>query len=53
LIMVVRDGQRRDSAYYSVIDDDWPEVRVSLERRLEVHRRRQAEQGRTASGAGW
>ena len=31
---VVRGGQRRDSAYYSVVDDDWPEVRRSLERRL-------------------
>jgi RimJ/RimL family protein N-acetyltransferase len=25
---------RRDSAYYSVIDDDWPQVRANLERRL-------------------
>ncbi len=24
----------RDSAYYSVIDDDWPQVRANLERRL-------------------
>jgi RimJ/RimL family protein N-acetyltransferase len=24
----------RDSAYYSVIDEDWPEVRANLERRL-------------------
>lgn len=24
----------RDSAYYSVIDDEWPEVRANLERRL-------------------
>jgi RimJ/RimL family protein N-acetyltransferase len=24
----------RDSAYYSVIDDDWPEVRANLQRRL-------------------
>jgi N-acetyltransferase len=24
----------RDSAYYSVTDDDWPEVRANLERRL-------------------
>jgi len=24
----------RDSAYYSVINDDWPEVRANLERRL-------------------
>jgi len=33
--MLVRGGERRDSAWYAVIDDDWPEVRVALERRLE------------------
>jgi RimJ/RimL family protein N-acetyltransferase len=33
--MLVRHGRRRDSAYYSIIDDDWPEVRANLERRLE------------------
>jgi RimJ/RimL family protein N-acetyltransferase len=27
-------GGWRDSAYYSIIDDDWPEVRANLERRL-------------------
>jgi RimJ/RimL family protein N-acetyltransferase len=27
----------RDSAYYSVIDDDWPEVRANLQRRLATH----------------
>jgi RimJ/RimL family protein N-acetyltransferase len=32
--MVVRDGERRDSAWYAVIDDDWPEVKAALERRL-------------------
>ncbi len=32
--MVVRDGAARDSAYYSVIDDEWPEVKAGLERRL-------------------
>jgi RimJ/RimL family protein N-acetyltransferase len=32
--MLVRGGQRRDSAWYSVIDDDWPEVRANLLRRL-------------------
>jgi N-acetyltransferase len=32
--MVVRDGERRDSAWYAVIDDDWPEVKRALERRL-------------------
>jgi len=33
--MVVRGGERRDSAWYAVIDDDWPEVKAALERRLE------------------
>lgn len=28
----------RDSAYYSVIDDEWPEVRENLQRRLEAKR---------------
>jgi N-acetyltransferase len=32
--MLVRDGERRDSAWYAVIDDDWPAVREALERRL-------------------
>lgn len=32
--MLVRGGRRRDSAYYSIIDDEWPEVRTNLERRL-------------------
>jgi len=32
--MLVRGGQRRDSAYYSIIDDEWPQVRANLERRL-------------------
>ena len=32
--MLVRGGERRDSAYYSVIDDDWPRVRENLIRRL-------------------
>jgi N-acetyltransferase len=31
--MLVRGGERRDSAWYAVIDDDWPEVKASLERR--------------------
>ena len=33
--MLVRGGERRDSAWYAVIDDDWQEVRLALERRLE------------------
>jgi N-acetyltransferase len=32
--MVVRGGERRDSAWYAVIDDEWPEVKAALERRL-------------------
>ncbi len=35
--MVVKDRAARDSAYYSVIDDEWPEVKASLTRRLERH----------------
>ena len=34
--MVVRGGERRDSAWYAVIDDDWPDVKAALERRLEA-----------------
>ena len=32
--MLVRDGERRDSAWYSVLDDEWPVVRANLLRRL-------------------
>jgi len=32
--MIVPDVGQRDSAYYSVIDSEWPEVRANLERRL-------------------
>jgi N-acetyltransferase len=35
--MVIHAGIR-DSAYYAITDDDWPEVRANLERRLEAHR---------------
>jgi RimJ/RimL family protein N-acetyltransferase len=28
---------RRDTAWYSVIADEWPEVRANLERRLSRH----------------
>jgi RimJ/RimL family protein N-acetyltransferase len=34
--MLVRGGQRRDSAWYAVIDDDWPEAKALLERRLGI-----------------
>ena len=33
--MVVRGGERRDSAWYAVIDDDWPAVKQALERRID------------------
>ncbi len=29
--MVMPDGRMRDSAYYSVIDSEWPDVRAALE----------------------
>ena len=32
--MLVRGGENRDSAWYSVVDDDWPAVRANLLRRL-------------------
>jgi hypothetical protein len=36
--MVIRDGGPRNSASYSVIDDEWPEVKALLERRRRAHR---------------
>ena len=36
--MLVRDGEIRDSAYYSIVDEDWPEVRSNLLRRLSAKR---------------
>jgi RimJ/RimL family protein N-acetyltransferase len=32
--MLARDGENRDSAWYSVTDDDWPSVSAHLEARL-------------------
>jgi len=32
--MLVRGGQRRDSAWYAVIDDDWPGAKAALRDRL-------------------
>ena len=40
--MLVRDGENRDSAWYCVLDDEWPRVRARLEARL-------AEKGSNAS----
>ena len=37
----------RDSAYYSIIDEDWPEVRANLQRRLTAV---QARTGEAADG---
>ncbi len=33
--MLVRDGENRDSAWYSIVDDDWPSVRDGLTARLD------------------
>jgi RimJ/RimL family protein N-acetyltransferase len=35
--MLVRDGGPRDSAYFSVIDDEWPALKQRLERRRDEH----------------
>jgi N-acetyltransferase len=32
--MILPNADIRDSAYYSIVDDEWPEVRANLERRL-------------------
>ena len=32
--MLVRDGENRDSAWYSIVDDEWPEVEGRLLSRL-------------------
>ena len=32
--MLVRGGERRDSAWYAVIDDEWPAVKASVTARL-------------------
>lgn len=33
--MILPDGRIRDSAYYSITDDEWPEVKENLRRRLD------------------
>ena len=35
--MVVRDGGERDSAYFSVIDSEWPQVKAHLQRRIDAN----------------
>ncbi len=41
--MLLPDGGVRDSAYYSIVDEDWPEVRTNLHRRLEDFREREGQ----------
>jgi RimJ/RimL family protein N-acetyltransferase len=36
--MLVRDGEVRDSAFYAIVEEDWPSVRENLERRLSARR---------------
>lgn len=36
--MLVRGGERRDSAWYAVVDDDWPVVKAELETRIAAAR---------------
>jgi RimJ/RimL family protein N-acetyltransferase len=43
--MVVRDGGPRDSAYYSVIDDEWPALKQRLELRRDDHLTRRSRAG--------
>ena len=32
--MLVRGGERRDTAWYSILDEEWPDVQARLRRRL-------------------
>jgi len=32
--MLVREGENRDSAWFAILDEDWPDVRMRLESRL-------------------
>lgn len=36
--MLVRDGVRRDSAWYAITDAEWPAVRANLQRRIREKR---------------
>jgi N-acetyltransferase len=44
--MIVPDVGQRDSAYFSIVDDEWPEVRANLERRLAAASTRMEDRGR-------
>jgi RimJ/RimL family protein N-acetyltransferase len=37
--MLVRDGENRDTAWYAVLEEEWPAVRELLESRLAGHER--------------
>jgi N-acetyltransferase len=39
--MIVRDGRRRDSVYFSILLEEWPDVRRTLAARLDAIRRSQ------------
>ncbi len=41
--MVMPGGRARDSAYYSIIDTDWPAVRAHLQARLDRHSGKEAQ----------
>jgi RimJ/RimL family protein N-acetyltransferase len=40
--MLVREGENRDSAWYSVTDDDWPLAQDAIERRLRARPERRS-----------
>jgi len=42
--MVMAGGRARDSAYYSVIDTEWPDVRAHLQARLDRHSAKEGSQ---------
>jgi RimJ/RimL family protein N-acetyltransferase len=35
--MLVRDGESRDTAWYSIVDDEWPAVAARLAARVQAH----------------
>jgi N-acetyltransferase len=35
--MVTWNGRQRDSVYFSILDNEWPEVKARLERKMEVN----------------
>jgi RimJ/RimL family protein N-acetyltransferase len=37
--MLVREGENRDTAWYAVLEEEWPAVRELLEGRLAAHGR--------------